>query len=65
MTTWLSMPTEAHRLPISLAKLILTACQQLLAYFTISAVRIGMTCGIDGDVRADFLERAIERSSSP
>ena len=41
------MPAALQMLPISLAKLILTACQQLLAYLTASAVRIGTTCRRD------------------
>ena len=40
ITSWLSMPTRLQTLPISLAKVTLSACQVLLAYFIISAVRI-------------------------
>ncbi len=40
ITSWLSMPTRLHRLPISLANTTFTACQALLVYFIISATRM-------------------------
>ena len=40
MTSWLSMPTRLQRLPISLANTTFTACQALLVYLIISAVRM-------------------------
>ena len=40
ITSWLSMSSRLQRLPISLAKHTFSACQVLLAYLIISAVRM-------------------------
>ncbi len=39
MTSWLSMSSRLQRFPTSLAKQTFRACQVLLAYLIISAVR--------------------------
>ena len=42
ITSWLSISSRLQRLPTSLAKHTLSACQVLLAYLIISAVRMSV-----------------------